>query len=1067
MTGHISILKKKLLKIILISFFFLLLCIVYTRPVFSQWTHTETPPGGMVSSIALHASGALIATSSIGNVYMSADKGDHWTYQGAAQAFTDLIGTKNGNLIGFYQSLIYRSTDEGKSWTALSVSGSFIPRNANKDGVQDSVFILSDSGNVLYSKDNGDHWIVWNAEDISQPIVFVDHNGYLFGGGYNDINHFSGTSIFRSTDRGITFTEDTLLAYGSPWYIMAFAETPGGVLLANGCGGTIRSTDSGSSWEIIDFLDAGFYFSGDFNSNRLWAHNHFGLASNGNLLFGLFGPKSGWGHGTAYYTTDEGSSWINAGIMPNIYNFSASVNDYVFAATDQGIFRSSNDGRSWTETGFGLDPSSMTGMTSSYHGLVVAADDNKDVYVSQDSGVTWTASGLNASAAASFADGSIIIGLSNGGFALSTNHGMTWTQKAINGTYPVLWGIKIRNDGSMFCYDSHGILYRSYDQGNSWFIWYTFSGVSAIAVGPSKEVFFSRYGKIFGSADDGATFQSVSDQSGDVFTVTPSGIVFFGTTTYGSLYRLQGSSAPIDVSPLFPISAHINDLTCDSLGTIYVATDKGVLRSTDDGNSWGLMSGNTDAIKILSISPDGKLYAGANNVLYSIVLSSARVKYSGYTAIMSATSSIIAGDTICYRLWDQDLNKDPLSVESYTFKDTCNSGEWENIVFKETGPNTNIFTSKIATNYGATAGTINDGTFMVKPGEIITLRYIDTLNAYGTSDTVYVNTKITGGNRALLAALESNINAGDLAVYSLADPDLNKDSSRIETYVLKDSDVVSGEAENVTFKETGTNTGIFYGTIATVWGQHSSAGYKGCFSVQGGDTLVLSYMDTLSNDGYNQMLFARIIIRGSNASLAASVAGIYPGESVQYTLTDRDLNKDTSRIETYVLRDSNSTSGEVKNVIFNETGKNTGVFVGFIATAAGTSSKNGNEDRIHVKVGDTLVLKYCDSLRSDNGSATIDAKVIMIAPGVCLLDQNYPNPFNPKTIIRFQIGSEEFVKLTIYDIRGREVGKIVNEKMGPGVYERTFDGSRFASAVYFYRLQAGTFISTKKFLLLK
>jgi len=111
--------------------------------------------------------------------------------------------------------------------------------------------------------------------------------------------------------------------------------------------------------------------------------------------------------------------------------------------------------------------------------------------------------------------------------------------------------------------------------------------------------------------------------------------------------------------------------------------------------------------------------------------------------------------------------------------------------------------------------------------------------------------------------------------------------------------------------------------------------------VQGGDTLVLSYMDTLSNDGYNQMLFARIIIRGSNASLAASVAGIYPGESVQYTLTDRDLNKDTSRIETYVLRDSNSTSGEVKNVIFNETGKNTGVFVGFIATAAGTSSKNG------------------------------------------------------------------------------------------------------------------------------
>jgi hypothetical protein len=59
------------------------------------------------------------------------------------------------------------------------------------------------------------------------------------------------------------------------------------------------------------------------------------------------------------------------------------------------------------------------------------------------------------------------------------------------------------------------------------------------------------------------------------------------------------------------------------------------------------------------------------------------------------------------------------------------------------------------------------------------------------------------------------------------------------------------------------------------------------------------------------------------------------------------------------------------------------------------------------------------------------------------------------------------VKLTIYDIRGREIGKLANEKMEPGVYERTFDGSHFASAVYFYRLQAGRFISTKKFLLLK
>ena len=83
------------------------------------------------------------------------------------------------------------------------------------------------------------------------------------------------------------------------------------------------------------------------------------------------------------------------------------------------------------------------------------------------------------------------------------------------------------------------------------------------------------------------------------------------------------------------------------------------------------------------------------------------------------------------------------------------------------------------------------------------------------------------------------------------------------------------------------------------------------------------------------------------------------------------------------------------------------------------------------------------------------------------LYQNYPNPFNPTTVIKFGIPKNSFVKLIVFDILGREVAKLVNEKLNAGHYEYTFDGTGLTSGVYFYRIKAGEFVETKKMLLLK
>jgi hypothetical protein len=83
------------------------------------------------------------------------------------------------------------------------------------------------------------------------------------------------------------------------------------------------------------------------------------------------------------------------------------------------------------------------------------------------------------------------------------------------------------------------------------------------------------------------------------------------------------------------------------------------------------------------------------------------------------------------------------------------------------------------------------------------------------------------------------------------------------------------------------------------------------------------------------------------------------------------------------------------------------------------------------------------------------------------LSQNYPNPFNPATKIKYQITKPGKVKLGVYDMLGREIETLVNEEKNTGVYEVTFEGTKLPSGVYFYRIQTGDFVQTKKMILLK
>ena len=83
------------------------------------------------------------------------------------------------------------------------------------------------------------------------------------------------------------------------------------------------------------------------------------------------------------------------------------------------------------------------------------------------------------------------------------------------------------------------------------------------------------------------------------------------------------------------------------------------------------------------------------------------------------------------------------------------------------------------------------------------------------------------------------------------------------------------------------------------------------------------------------------------------------------------------------------------------------------------------------------------------------------------LSQNYPNPFNPSTTISYTVPAETQVSLVVYDIMGKEVAKLVNERQAAGNHQVEFDASSLSSGTYFYKLTAGEFISVKKMVLLK
>ena len=165
---------------------------------------------------------------------------------------------------------------------------------------------------------------------------------------------------------------------------------------------------------------------------------------------------------------------------------------------------------------------------------------------------------------------------------------------------------------------------------------------------------------------------------------------------------------------------------------------------------------------------------------------------------------------------------------------------------------------------------------------------------------------------------------------------------------------------------------------------------------------------------------------------------------------DLNVNQNVNSNPTYftmpIKIQVNTTTGDTVITVFNDAQSQNFQF-----------NVNGNPQSINFDYGNWILKDLSPITQIED----------QIVPDKFSLKQNYPNPFNPSTKIKYTLVSKAFVILKVFNVLGKEVATIVNSEQDAGSYSVDFDASNLKSGVYFYRIDTGNFIETKKMLLLR
>lgn len=531
------------------------------------------------------------------------------------------------------------------------------------------------NGGILRSTNNGVSWqpigsATLRASGRLVPVVSklaINSKGDIFAGTRDDFFSDIGGGVFRSTDNGDTWTQ---VNSGLPTYsaIFSLIIDSNDVLLAGDQAGLARSTDNGETWVPID--------NGLQKFVQALAINPQGHIFAGTSR-GAFNVTEG-----VFRSTDNGDTWTetaltgigNAPTAVKVRDLAITSTGTVFAATGNpfgstvtGVFRSTDNGDSWTRLGNGLTSKNYEVLIIKSNGDIFAGQTGlwlgspgDGIFRSSDDGDSWTqiSTGIIATTDVfSFAinsGGDLFTGTSLDGLYQSTNNGDSWTRKNEGIVVTDVSDLVSNSDGELFALTYDG-MYRSANNGDDWMaINAGLDGLelSTVYVSANGRIYVgTRSNGIYYSMDNGDSWTPTDLRSDWILSLVENAVGdLFAGTFNSSIYRSSDSGetwTQIHRDKLAP-ARNFWSLATNSNGDIFTGSDEGVFRSVDNGDSWTQI-GDLGRIRSLVINSDGHLFAGNlsdgvyrsnnNGITWQNV-----VRFNVYDLFISADGDLFAGE---------------------------------------------------------------------------------------------------------------------------------------------------------------------------------------------------------------------------------------------------------------------------------------------------------------------------------------------------------------------------------------------------------------------------------------
>ena len=768
-------------------------------------------------------------------------------------------------------------------------------------------------------------------------------------------------------------------------YVNSITSDFNGNVYAGSANGVYQFINSSDGWSSI--------------SNNLTNRNINTLAVNedGHIYAGISGAG-------VWYSTNNGELWteINNGLTNlNVYSLIVLSNQIILAGTEDGLFRSTDNGTSWNFI-----------LTNIFRSFTICPNGN--VFAG-----TWD------------------------GIFMSTDDGITWEQ-ANNGISPNIFGtisvssFVCNSNGDVFVgIDIEGDVYRSTNNGNSWIQLNLHQDVLSMAITLSGEIFVGTGPEgVYHSLDNGSTWTPINNgfthlnipNVVNCLAIDSNNNTFAGRDRYGISRLINGGESWTEVNAGLITSSGIRTLTLNSSGHIFAGTHgSGFFRSSNYGDTWneinnGINSRNFQYARSLSVNSSGIIFSG--------------------TAVGSYRSTN-NGDNWVATLNGQDIRSLNVNSNDHVFAGRHNMG-----LFRSTNNGTNW----TLLNSGLPNGSVNSIVFDKDDYIFVGIWAGGVYKSTDNGDSwISKNNGLTNFElSALIINSNGNIFAGTTGgIYVSTD---NGDS-----WLLKNDGL-----GNLYIRYLVANSSGY--VFAATWGggiYYSDSDGSLWIEINSGLNNFSIFSLAIHTNGY---LYAGTwgdgVFKSTRSTLPLEILTPNGGEVWEFnSLQEINWNNYSSEIDS--LRIEFSVDSSLTWVTIDP------------SISADSGSYQWLVPSINSQFCKIRISNKLDSSKFDISDEFfsimpfVDVEVDIENPISFELYQNYPNPFNPSTKIKFRNSDFGLVSLKVYDVLGNELVTLVNEEKPAGSYEVEYVASELTSGVYFYTLQVGTTINTKKMVLLK